>query len=96
LGLKLQKVDEVILNLCKVGTRFITNSRKKNSLLGVPACNSLGVQCGKCIIPQVEQSPNLFICDGLAHGNFFWHYTRVVVLNLPDAILLDVVEGVSS
>lgn len=95
LRLQLQKVNKVILDTRKVRTRSIANSRQQDSSLGIPSSNLLGILGGQGIVPKAEETTDLIIGDGLAHGNFLRHYGGVVVLDLPDAVFLDVVVGVS-
>mmetsp|Transcript_27665 Transcript_27665/g.40826 ORF Transcript_27665/g.40826 Transcript_27665/m.40826 type:complete len:264 (+) Transcript_27665:321-1112(+) len=96
LWLKLQEVNKVIFDRLEVGTGSIAYSGEKDTLFGISHGNLLWVLGGQSIIPKSEQILNLRFGDGLTHGNLLGHDTRVMVLDLPYSILLNVKESVTS
>mmetsp|Transcript_20782 Transcript_20782/g.44957 ORF Transcript_20782/g.44957 Transcript_20782/m.44957 type:complete len:257 (+) Transcript_20782:1741-2511(+) len=96
LRLELEEIGKVINYAREVSANVIRNGRQQHSILGVTFGNLNRILSGKSIVPQVEQSTNFFLCDRLRSDNSFWHYTRVVVVDLPFAILIDVNEAVAS
>mmetsp|Transcript_21512 Transcript_21512/g.27721 ORF Transcript_21512/g.27721 Transcript_21512/m.27721 type:complete len:283 (-) Transcript_21512:892-1740(-) len=96
LRLELEEVCEVINDSRIVGTRNVTDSGKKNSLLGITISNLLRVFSSKSIVPKSEQGSNLILGDGFCDDNAFGHDTRVMMGNLPFSILIYVNERVSA
>mmetsp|Transcript_23473 Transcript_23473/g.49137 ORF Transcript_23473/g.49137 Transcript_23473/m.49137 type:complete len:233 (-) Transcript_23473:425-1123(-) len=95
LRFQFQKVHKVILNARKVRAWRIADRRQQDAALSIARCNLLRIFGRQGIVPKAEQGTNLGISDGFAHGNFLWHYTGMVVLDLPDAVFLHVVVSVS-
>ncbi len=73
LWLKLQEVDKVIFNGCKVSSWGVRNSWEKHGLLSISPCDLLWVFSCKSIIPEVEKPLDFVFGDGLAHDDFFRH-----------------------
>mmetsp|Transcript_22574 Transcript_22574/g.37175 ORF Transcript_22574/g.37175 Transcript_22574/m.37175 type:complete len:296 (-) Transcript_22574:474-1361(-) len=96
LRLQLQEMNEIVLNAFEISPWCIRHGREKHSLRGITRSDLLGVKSSKSIVPKAEKSSHLVLSDSLAHGNLLWHNTRMVVLNLPDAILLYVVVSITS
>mmetsp|Transcript_12403 Transcript_12403/g.19086 ORF Transcript_12403/g.19086 Transcript_12403/m.19086 type:complete len:296 (-) Transcript_12403:513-1400(-) len=96
LGLQLQEMNEIVLNAFEVSPWCIGHGGEENSLTSITRSDLLGVKGGKSVVPKAEKSTNLVLSNWLAHGNLLWHNTRMVMLNLPDAILLNIVVSVTS
>lgn len=96
LGLQLEKVDEIVLNAREVRPGSVAHGGQEHAGLRVALGHLLGVLRRQGIVPQAEEAPDLVLGDGLAHRNELRHDARVVVLDFPDPILLDIVVGVTS
>mmetsp|Transcript_16065 Transcript_16065/g.26155 ORF Transcript_16065/g.26155 Transcript_16065/m.26155 type:complete len:471 (+) Transcript_16065:329-1741(+) len=95
LRLRLQKVNEIILNTRKVRPWCITDRGQQHTILGITGGNLLWILGRQGIVPKAKEGTDLGFGDGFAHGDFLGHDGGVVVLNLPDAVLFDVVVGVA-
>ena len=95
LRLLLQKVDEIILDRSVVGPGNIRYCGEKDSLLGVALGDSIGVEGGEGVVPEMEQTADFGLCDGLGNVDALGHDGGVVMGDLPLATLVNVNVGVA-
>ena len=82
LRLELEEVDEVVLNAREVRPGDVAHGREEHALLGVAGRDLLGILGRQRVVPQREESADLVLGDGLAHGDLLGHDGRVVVVDL--------------
>ena len=96
LRLELKEVGEVVLDARVVRAGSVADGREQDTGLAVPVSHLLRVERGKRVVQKAEQAADFVLGDGLSHRDLLRHNTRVVVLDLPDSVLLNVVERVAS
>ena len=95
LRLELEEVGKVVLDARVVRAGRVADGREQDSGLAVPVGDLLRVERGKRVVPQAEEAADLIVRDRLSHCDLLRHDRGVVVLDLPDSVLLDIVERVA-